>query len=98
MTRRLILRDLAEADIRDAYEWYETEEEGVGETFLAAVRASLTQILFSPYRFPLVHENRRRKLLHPYPYALYFKVEGDDVTIVACCHTRRDPEVWQSRT
>ena len=34
--KRVVIRPAAAADIEDAYQWYETQQPGLGEQFLAA--------------------------------------------------------------
>jgi len=40
----------------------------------------------NPRQFPIVFKNVRRALLRRFPYSLFFVVEGDDLTVIACFH------------
>ncbi|HYA42971.1 MAG TPA: hypothetical protein VEF34_16825 [Syntrophobacteraceae bacterium] len=46
--RRLIIRPEAEADIQEAYHWYETQREGLGSDFLLCVEDGLEKIKKNP--------------------------------------------------
>jgi hypothetical protein len=39
----------------------------------------------------------RRARLRRFPYGIYFKIEGDDIFVIACFHAARDPTNWQDR-
>ncbi len=44
-----------------------------------------------------VFQNLRRTLVRRFPYAVFYRVDEDQVTVVAVYHSRRDPWGWQSR-
>lgn len=75
MSRRLIIRPEAEADLREAYAWYEEQRPGLGDEFLRAVDDCLAAIRRYPMMHPLVHREARRalarrflrRLLSPWP-------------------------------
>ncbi len=91
-----IFRPAAAADVEDAYRWYEAQQAGLGEEFLAAVSAALESVAANPERFPVVHRQTRRALLRRFPYGLFYRIIDDQVVVVACMHARRDPQRWQS--
>lgn len=98
MTRSLLLRAPAEADILEAARWYEQRSAGLGSRFLEAVDVVLAEVVRAPLRFPLVHRDVRRALLPHYLYGLYFLVNAETVIVIACLHARRDPRRWQERS
>ena len=97
MTRRLIVRPLAEADLEDAARWYEDERAGLAERFLSDVNRTFARIRARPLQFPAVINDVRRALLHTFPYAVYFLAPAEDVVVLAVLHLRRDPKVWRRR-
>lgn len=92
------LRPEAEADVGDAYRWYEERMRGLGSEFLRAVDATLSAIERTPEAYPIVHESVRRALLRKFPYGLFYVIEPDGIVVLACFHARRDPKTWQERT
>ena len=92
-----IVRPAASADIEDAYRWYEAQQTGLGEEFLAAADAVMQFALAHPQQFPVVHRLTRRALFRRFPYGLYYRIVDDQIIVVACMHARRDPRRWQSR-
>lgn len=92
-----IFRPAAAADVEEAYRWYEAQQAGLGEEFLAVVRMVIESTMANPERFPVVHRRTRRVLLRRFPYGLYYRIIDDQIVVVACMHARRDPRRWQSR-
>jgi plasmid stabilization system protein ParE len=97
MTRRFIVRPLAEADLEDAARWYEDERAGLSERFLSDVDRAIARIRERPFEFPAVSGGVRRALLHTFPYAVYFRASDEAVVVLAVLHLRRNPKVWRGR-
>ena len=97
MTRRLVVRSAAEADIAEAALWYEDRAPGLGADFLRAVDAAFGEIERMPERYPTVHLACRRALLRHFPFTVYFIPAAELISVVACMHARRDPRSWQER-
>jgi plasmid stabilization system protein ParE len=64
MTRRLIVRPLAQADIDDAVTWYEQQQSGLGSRFLDVLDHVFERIRDTPLQFPIIAVAMRRALLH----------------------------------
>jgi plasmid stabilization system protein ParE len=92
-----IVRPAASADVEDAYRWYEAQQTGLGEEFLAAADAVMKSVVANPLQFPVIHRQTRRALFHRFPYGFYYRIVSDQIIVVACMHGRRDPRRWQSR-
>ena len=67
MSRRFIVRPLAEADLEDAARWYDDERAGLAERFLSDVDRTFARIRERPLQFPAVAGDVRRALLHTFP-------------------------------
>ena len=65
--------------------------------FTRAVRTVFSLIDRNPEQFGQVHGEIRRALVRRFPYAIYYVLESDQVSVIACVHTRRHPRRWQSR-
>jgi len=97
MKPRLIIRPEAEAELADAFDWYERRIPGLGEHFLAAVNAVLDSILSHPNQHPFVYKTVRRALTRRFPYQVLFVAEQDVIVVIAVFHGARDPKAWQDR-
>lgn len=63
MTRRLVLRPQAEAELLDARDWYEDQRPGLGSTYGTEVERVLGGILQTPLAYARVQGEIRRALL-----------------------------------
>ncbi len=97
MTWRLDVRPRAWGDVVAAKGWYEEQRKGLGELFLDDAFDAIRKAVASPFQYPVVFRHTRRTLLNRFPYAIYYRVKGETVVIVAVVHTRRHPGRWQVR-
>lgn len=70
MSRRLIIRPEAEADLTDAAGWYDNRESDLGLELLSEVHSGIARALKNPESFTLVRRNPmvRRVLTRRFPY------------------------------
>ena len=58
----LIVRPEAEAEMVEAFDWYEARLPGLGSEFLLNVDATMNAILRNPLMYPVVYKNLRKAL------------------------------------
>jgi plasmid stabilization system protein ParE len=89
----------ARDDIIEAQDWYAERSVELGRRFRRALDRAVFGIAQNPLRYPIVWRDRIRRtlVLDRFPYALYFTVDADQVTVIACFHASRDPRRWQER-
>jgi plasmid stabilization system protein ParE len=98
VTRRLVVRPEADAEITDAFDWYEDQVPGLGSDFLLCLDAVFSSVLRSPQQYPRVHKIVRRALTRRFPYEVFFIEDKDLIVILSVFHAKRDPKHWQERT
>src|SRR5688572_32222284 len=98
MSRRFIVRPLAEADLDQAARWYDEERVGLGSRFVSEVDHLFGRIRERPQQFPSVSGDIRRALLHTFPYAVYFRETDETIRVLAVLHLRRRPGLWRVRS
>ena len=79
MSRELIVRPEAEAELAQAFEWYESRIPGLGLDFIRAVDRLFNSILRNPLMYPVVYKTVRRGLTRRFPYEAFSLVEPDTV-------------------
>ena len=62
--RPVVIQAEAEADINDAYQWYESQRKGLGESFLLCIEEALSRVSRTPLIYAIVYNNIRRVLIH----------------------------------
>ena len=98
MKWRLVIRPRAEADLRDARSWYESQRAGLGVEFLAQIDATIQVLIRDPQRHPVYYCGFRRVLARRFPYKLFYRLEGDRIIMFRILHVRRDyPRILRAR-
>ncbi len=97
MTRRLVVQPEAQADLEQAYRWYESQRSGLGREFLQCVEAVFIRISKTPTLHGIAYRNVRQTLVKRFPYVVCYLFEEDQVDVVAVFHGHRDPTAWKSR-
>jgi plasmid stabilization system protein ParE len=87
----------AEEELFDAANYYEVHSSGLGEEFLKKIGSAILDISEYPERWPLIHPNIRRRLVHRFPYAILYRVDAHEVVILAVSHLHRHPTYWLKR-
>lgn len=93
----IVVQPEAEADIMEAFRWYEDKNEGLGSEFMRALDASLSFIQRHPTACAIVHKQMRRAVLRRFPYSVIYLAETGKIVILACFHASRDPKQWRNR-
>ncbi|MPZ45410.1 MAG: type II toxin-antitoxin system RelE/ParE family toxin [Betaproteobacteria bacterium] len=96
--KAVLFRAAAEADVSEAYVWYERQRPGLGAEFRDELRATLERIAEGPQVFQVVHRDTRRAPMRRFPYSVFYRVYPESIIVIACMRGRRSPTRWQSRT
>jgi plasmid stabilization system protein ParE len=80
-----------------AARYYELQVRGLGGTFLDKIDSAVSDIAESPDRWPIIRQNIRRRLIHHFPYGLLYRINPDEVVILAVAHLHRHPSYWINR-
>ena len=94
----VIFRPAADADVAEAFVWYEQQRRGLGEEFRTELRAALGRIVENPKSFQEIYRQTRRVPLRRFPYSLFYREYPGLIVIIACMHGRRNPRRWRSRS
>ena len=89
--------EAADAELAEAVAYYDGKAEGLGDRFLADVKAATRYIERYPEIAPIIEEGVRAKVLVRFPYSLMFVVEEHELYIVAVAHQSRRPGYWADR-
>jgi plasmid stabilization system protein ParE len=89
--RRLKIRPLAQLDLAEAALWYQQQRRGLGDEFLEEMGIAFNQICERPESFPTIPKKHiRRALANRFPYAVFFTLTEELISIIAVFHTSRD--------
>lgn len=87
----------AKQEIRDAAEYYEMQAKGLGTDFTDRIHAAMLDVCENPESWPVVEQGVRRRLICRFPYGLLYRIDKDDVVILAVMHLARHPNYWTHR-
>jgi hypothetical protein len=82
-------------DLNEGYLFYEAQEDGLGEYFSDSLKSDIEGLKITGGVHRLAFRDYRRALSRIFPYAIYYSMEGQTVTIWAVIDCRRNPE-WIS--
>jgi plasmid stabilization system protein ParE len=71
MTRRVILKPAAEAEMEQAHAWYEQRKAGLGHEFLRCDDGCIASLQRNPEVYPVAHKHVRMALVRRFPYLFY---------------------------
>jgi plasmid stabilization system protein ParE len=97
MSLPLVFHPAVQGEIDDAYGWYEQQQAGLGQDFLAALDEVFNRLQQTPEAHQVIYKDLRRALPRRFPYGIYYRVHADRVEAITVQHSRRDPADWQSR-
>lgn len=90
MTWEVLLRPRAEADVKEARDWYEARQPGLGEGFIDEVAVAMTQLEDAPERHPEYYRGIRRVFLARFPYKVFYLTQRGTVIVLRVLHARQD--------
>jgi len=99
MQYKLIISNIAQYDILDASDWYETKKTGLGITFILSVEKTIDLIVKNPFSCAVTYFQIRKANTKKFPYSLYYRVNeiSKEVIIFAVIHNSRSEEVLKKR-
>jgi toxin ParE1/3/4 len=94
---RVTLRPEARAEVLAAKEWYDRQVPGLGRDFARGVDSAIASIRRNPDAYHQIDVDCRRVLLPRFPYSLVYRVEPNNILVVAVFHNSREPGFWEKR-
>jgi toxin ParE1/3/4 len=94
---RVIIRPRAEIDLREARDWYEEQQSGLGQDFLAETARAIQRLAQNPELSPEYYRGFRRVTTRRFPYKMFYRLEADRIILFPVLHGRRDHPLLLSR-
>jgi hypothetical protein len=90
------ITDAAQYDLLAGFWFYQVQLAGLGAYFLDSLSADIDSLII--HAGVHVHSNGvYRSLGSRFPYAIYYLLQSDPVTVIAVLDTRRDPAWTRSK-
>lgn len=94
MPATVLFKRAARAEISNIAEYLEEQRPGFGRRFIDEIRRVEDLLRDNPAQYQQLHNGIRRAVLRRFPYGLFYVVEGDRVSVLACFHLHRGPRSY----
>jgi toxin ParE1/3/4 len=96
---RLRLTALAAQDVADVRKGYAEVSTDLGARFEAALDSTFARLVAHPQAYPVIHRKARRAPVDGAfgAYLIFYRVDGDDLVVLAVIHGARHPRRWKRR-
>jgi plasmid stabilization system protein ParE len=97
MSLPIVFRRAARAEFDASVAWYDHQQAGLGNDFVAEIQEVPDTIATHSDQYPVVLGTIREAQVLRFPYAVYYLVKPDRIVVIAVFHASRDPLIWQRR-
>jgi toxin ParE1/3/4 len=94
---RIVFLVPAEEEMLEAAQYYESQTRGLGHEFLGEVQRTVARIIENPRLGQIVRAGIRRRLMPKFPFGILYRIDPDEIVIIAVMHLRRRPGYWVDR-
>lgn len=96
---KVVFLKIAEAELDDAFEYYESVQSSLGFRFLTEIELSNTRIQQFPLSYEKIGKYSRRCLVQKFPYGIIYQYveHTKEILVVAVSHLHRVPDYWSDR-
>lgn len=96
MSYRIFVKEEAHHDIEEAYFYYEQQQQGLGEKFLAELEKRYADLSSHPKYYSYVANDSLHALrdvkLDTFPYFIIYEISGEDVIVYSVHLTHKKPK------
>ena len=100
MTFRILYNPEVYDDLKEAIDWYEERQPGLGNKFLATAKKQINSLRNSALQYSVRYDDVRCMPLKNFPYMVHFRVNihANSVKVEAVINTWRNPVQWKVRS
>lgn len=95
--KRIEFHPEVQEDISSAFEWYQNQAIGLGDSFVKELENSLSEIIEQPLAWPSLTKKLKRYILNRFPFSVIYSITSESVYVLAIMHHKRHPKYWISR-
>jgi plasmid stabilization system protein ParE len=94
---RVSYHRLAQRELNEAAQFYDSESPGLGSAFLDEIERCTQAIVNFPEAGPLIVGTIRRRLVLRFPFGLLYSIKPDRLRVLAVMNLKRRPLYWVGR-
>ena len=91
------LLEIAQIELDDSIEYYNSESHGLGNELLVEVLHALDRIKNFPKAWHPFTETPRRCQLRRFPYGIIYQILDTEILVIAVANLHRNPDLWKDR-
>jgi toxin ParE1/3/4 len=95
--KRLVFSKDSNYDLRDAVDFYDSKQSGLGDRFFSNLSEKIEKIKSNPLHYAIRYKEVRCAKIDNFPFMVHFIVSDDDIIIIGIIHTSRNPQLWKER-
>ncbi|TKJ37985.1 plasmid stabilization protein [candidate division LCP-89 bacterium B3_LCP] len=95
--KKIVFLAPAEEELFDAASYYNAQADGLGDDFIAKVESVVHRIAENPRSGKIVRGEIRRYLIRRFPFGILYRIDPEEIVIIAVMHLRRRPGYWKRR-
>lgn len=96
MSRLVRYHPDARTEIAEAFAYLHADSPQAAQRFIRRLAAFGEIVAEQPFIYRVVDDPVRIAGLQPFRYGVYYRVDGDIITVLACLHGSRDPNALRS--
>ena len=82
----------------EAIRWYSASSPYAAAGFKREITEAMHAVLLHPERGRQIEGGMRRVVLRRFPFSIIYRVQGEEILIIALAHASRLPAYWATRT
>lgn len=94
---KVVLHPMASMELEEAMAWYAERNPVIAEKLWLSVQLARKIAVAFPLSVAKATANTRRLILSDFPYDMIYRVQRDEIFVVAYAHHRRKPGYWKAR-
>jgi hypothetical protein len=93
---KICILEAAQQDLVSGFRFYEVQKNGLGSYFLDSLYADIDSLMFYGGVHMVVDGGYHRMLAKRFPFAIYYRTDGESVLVYAALDCRRSP-AWSRK-
>jgi plasmid stabilization system protein ParE len=94
---KIKILESARDDLKDGFYFYEQQETGIGHYFLDSLFSDIESLRIFAGIHPICFAKYHRLLSKRFPFAIYYRIEENELRVYAVLDCRRDPAWTRER-
>ena len=94
MKYKIVFLERAIAEMHESYNWYEEQQVGLGNKFIAEIEKCKDSIASKPEQYKITYKKFREVLVKTFPFLMVYQINKStsEIIIISIFHCKRNPK------